>query len=115
MKHQNNQSTFIAFNHSLAVIRLLGPLLKRIEQHDRPLGKQLRAAASSVSLNLSEGRRHTGGNRRHLWQVAFGSLEESSACLHVAVAWGYLPDGAADEALALMDQLKAICWRLTGR
>ena len=67
MKHPNNQSTFIALNHSLSVIRLLVPLVARIEKHDRALGKLLRAAASSVSLNLSEGCGHTGGSRRHLW------------------------------------------------
>ena len=113
MKHQNNQSTFIAFNHSLSVIRLLVPIVARIEKHDRALGKQLRAAASSVSLNLSEGLRRTGGSRRHLWQVAFGSLQETGACLEVGIAWGYLAEGSADEVLDLIDQLRAICWRLT--
>ena len=115
MNHQNNQPTFIAFNHSLRMIQLLRPLVARIEKHDRALGKQLRAAASSVSLNLSEGRGHTGGSRRHLWQVAFGSLHETSACLEVAIAWGYLAQGSADEVQSLIDQLRAICWRLTGR
>ncbi len=79
----------------------------------RDLVKQLRRAASSVALNLSEGRKRRGGDRLHLWRIASGSAEETRICLHLAEAWGYVQAGEVSESLKLLDQILAICWRLT--
>jgi len=113
MNTERPPTTFHAFNLSLSLIRALVPLVAGIERHDRGLGKQLRSAASSVALNLGEGRKRSGGDRLHLWRIASGSAEECRVCLHVAAAWGHLPEGELSEALELLDQLLAICWRLT--
>ena len=115
MNTKRPQTSFHAFNLSLSLISALVPLVARIEQHDRDLGRQLRKSASSVSLNLGEGRRRTGKDRLHLWRVADGSAEESRVCLHVAAAWGYIVSAEADKALAIADQILAICWTLTHR
>lgn len=115
MNTKRPQTTFHAFELSLSLITALVPLVARIEQCDRDLGRQLRKAASSVSLNLGEGRRRTGRDRIHLWRVADGSAEETRVCLHVAAAWGYIDVADADKALALADQILAICWTLTRR
>ena len=115
MTNQQTPSTFDAFNLSLRLIGMLAPLAKTLQGHDRDLTKQLRRAASSVSLNLSEGRKRTGRDRLYLWRVAAGSADETRACLLVAQAWGYLPEDVLTEALDLLDRIVAICWRLTNR
>ena len=115
MNHKTTPSSFVAFNHAISLIRALRPLVAGISRHDRGLAKQLRAAGSSVALNLGEGRKRTKGDRLHLWRVAAGSAEESRACLHVAAAWGYIEESQAAAALDYLDQILAICWRLTER
>ena len=98
---------------SLDLIRLLRSVTARIERHDRSLGKQLRNAASSISLNLCEGSKRVGGDRIHFWRIAAGSAEETRGCLHVAEAWGYVNVADVLESLALLDSILAIIWRLT--
>ena len=115
MNSERQPTDFIAFNLSLELIRSLVPVLGRISKYDRDLEKQLRKAASSVSLNLAEGRKRTGRDRIHFWRIAAGSAEESRACLHVATAWGYLQTQDIHDPLDVVDQLLAICWRLTHR
>ena len=80
---------------------------------DGELARQLRRAASSVSLNLSEGRLRAGRDRKHLYRIAAGSAAETGAALQVAVSWGYVDATVAAEALATLDRLRAMLWRLT--
>ena len=115
MNTERPPTTFHAFNLSLSLIHALRPIVAGLEQRDRDLAKQLRKAASSVSLNLSEGRKRVGRDRLHLWRIADGSAEECRACLHVAAAWGHLNGNDIEEALAILDKLSAMCWRLTHR
>jgi len=46
---------------------------------------------------------------------AAGSAAEAGEALHVAVSWGYVDAGAASDALATLDRLRAVLWRLTHR
>ncbi len=87
-------------------MREMRPVLARIEAHDRDLARQLRRAASSVVLNLSEGSGSSGGTRRERYRNALGSARETTACLEVAVALGYVEtlDAAMLDAL---DHVKA--------
>jgi four helix bundle protein len=62
----------------------------QIDAHDRDLARQLRRAASSVALNISEGSGSRGGTRRERYHNALGSARESGTCLDVAVALGYV-------------------------
>ena len=102
---------FIAYEVSLDLIRTLRPIVPAIKKHDRDLADQLRRAATSVSLNLGEGRRREAGNQRHMYEIAHGSAGEVLTALEVADAWGYVIDHAA--ARALLDRLLALLWRLT--
>jgi four helix bundle protein len=77
--------------------RMLRPVLVAIERHDADLGRQLRRAASSVALNIGERSGSTGGTRTARYRTALGSARETSACLDVAEALGYL--GGVDEVL----------------
>ena len=113
MNNQPNLLRFGAFALSLDVIRCLRPLMAAIRSHDRSLEKQLREAASSVSLNTAESRGRNGKDRLHFLRIALGSAEETAACLHVADAWGYVK---AEQTAACMDKLShllAVLGKLT--
>jgi len=74
----------------LGVLRMLRVPMAQIEKHDSDLGRQLRRAATSVTLNLSEGSGSQGGIRRARYRSALGSAREVKACLESAAALGYL-------------------------
>jgi four helix bundle protein len=102
---------FIAYEVSLEVIMSLRSVVPKIERHDRDLADQLRRAASSVALNLSEGQRSAKGNKPKHYSIAHGSANEVKAALQTAVAWGWLDE--ASETLGKLDRLLALLWRLT--
>ncbi len=102
-----------AYTVSIALLRSLAPLLKRLSAIDPKLEDQARRAAISVSLNIAEARQRTGKDQRNRYRVSLGSAAEVGAALDVAVALGYLADGAAGAALALIDRVRAMTWRLS--
>jgi four helix bundle protein len=84
----------------------LRPVIEEIERRDSNLGKQARAALTSVPLNTKEGSGSTKGTRRARYESAHGSAREVSAALDAAVALGYVE--AMEPAIA--DRLcKVIC------
>jgi len=106
---------FIAYRIALEAARRLRPSLAAIRQQDRDLEKQMRRATQSIVLNLSEGDRRRGQDRLHLFRIAAGSAAEVKAALDLAEAWGYLSERQAEPARDQLDQLLAVCWRLTER
>ena len=104
---------FQALEDSLEVIRMIRGPVARLRLRDRALWEQIRGAASSVTLNLAEGRGRTGADRVHLWRVAAGSAQELRAALRVAMAWGDLEEAQVAGALQVLDRVLAILWRLT--
>ena len=106
---------FIAYQIALEAARRLGPNLAAVRQRDRDLEKQMRRATASIVLNLSEGDRRRGQDRLHLFRIAAGSAAEVKAALDLAEAWGYLSKGQSAPARDQLDQLLAVCWRLTER
>lgn len=104
---------FEALQLALELARTLGPLLAKVQQHDRDLVAQLRRAAASVPSCLSEGSQRAGKDRLQLYRIAAGSAAEVKVQLELAVAWGYLDAGVAASAIALADRMVAISWRLT--
>ena len=111
--NQSYSSRFDAQNLALDMIRSLRQPIERIQQHDPKLADQLRRAASAVPLNIAEGNRRAGKDKRYHWRVAAGSADEARYCLRVAEAWGYLAEEESDDALGLLDRLGAILYRLT--
>ena len=80
--------------------------LSRTLQLERPLKEQLARAASSVVLNLAEGRgRCTKADQKHFFYIALGSLRECQAILDLS-----LEPGCA--ACDLADVLAAHLWCL---
>ena len=61
---------FIAYNVTLELITALRPLVPLIERHNRELADQLFRAASSILLNLAEGKKFHNGNRRKHYEIA---------------------------------------------
>ena len=113
MSNQPPVLRFRCFTHSLSIIRALRPLLGSIKRHDASLVKQVRSAASSVSLNLAESRGRRGKDALHFQRIALGSAEETTACLLVAEAWGYVDNDDIAECLALLGHLQAMLGKLT--
>jgi four helix bundle protein len=79
------------YSVTIELVRELRGTAVQIERKDRDLGNQLRRAASSVVLNLSEGMYSRAGLRPARYHTALGSAREVAACLEVAAAWGYIP------------------------
>ena len=103
---------FQCYQLSLSAVRLVRPLIERIEVHDRDLGRQLRRCLSSVPLNVAEGSRSAGRNRQARYANAMGSARESTACLETAEALGYLDPEDLPMAVDRLDHIVAILFRL---
>jgi four helix bundle protein len=84
-----------------------------LQSNDRGLEKQVRAAASSVSLNTAESRGRTGKDRLHFLRIALGSAEETTGCLHVAEAWGYVTPEQTKPCMDKLAHLLAVLGKLT--
>ena len=99
-----------------AAVRTPSPLPwteERSRSRDPKLYQQIRASASSVPLNLAEGRRRSGKDRVHFWRIAAGSGDELRTSLRVAQAWGDVDRAGIAQALALLDRILAMTWRMT--
>jgi len=104
---------FDVLDISLEWIEALRPVVQRIQLCDADLARQLRKAASSVPLNIGEGRRREGKDRSHHWRIAAGSADEAQCCLRVARAWGHVKASDLAPVLELSDRILAMLWRLT--
>ena len=104
---------FDAFEVSLQTIHALRGPLARLARQDPDLGSQVKRAASSVCLNLSEGNKRTGKDKIHHFRIASGSAAEVRAALRVAEAFGYLEPETLAPSLQLLDRVLAMLWRLT--
>ena len=84
----------------------LRPVVAQIESHDRDLARQLRRAASSIALNVSEGSGCHGGTRRERYRNALGSARETGACIDVALAFAYVEEVDV-QLLDALDHIRA--------
>jgi four helix bundle protein len=98
---------------TLEAIQALKPIVRSISAHDRNLADQLKRAATSMALNVSESSYTKGGNRKAQLHIAAGSANESRAALRVACAWGYVDEGDTAQAEAKLDHCVAVLWKLT--
>ncbi len=104
---------FDALEIALRMVASLREPLRELQRKDPDLHRQVRRAAASVTLNLAEGRRRTGGDRAHLWRVAAGSADEVHSALRTAVALGDLREADLAECFELLDRVLAMTWKLT--
>ncbi len=98
---------------ALEMAAKLRPVLEALKRQDRDLEDQLRRAAASVVLNLAEGAGRRGKDRVQHYRIAAGSAGETAAGLRLGLAWGYLEAGQVENALARLDRVRAMVWKLT--
>jgi four helix bundle protein len=100
--------------HALALraIAELRPAVLGVKRHDRQLAEQLRAALSSMALNIGEAEYSDPGTKRARFHTAAGSANESRSALAVARAWQYVSEADVAEGLVLLDRVVAMFFRL---
>ncbi len=106
---------FLVLDLTITAIERLAPLVARIRRYDKDLAEQIRSAASSIALNIGEGNRSDGGNRRARFCTAAGSNSEVRAALRVAVAWGYVRADEVAPVEAILDRVAGMLHRLGAR
>ena len=106
-------TNFQALELILKAARCLRRALAQIASVDPDLARQFRRAMASAALNLSEGRRRSGRDRRHHYRVGAGSADEVVTCLRVAAALGYISLSSVEEPLEYLDHALAMLWNLT--
>lgn len=97
---------------ALDLIRALRPLCEQIARSSADLADQLRRAATSVVLNLGEGVRRTGRDKRRAYRIAAAEAQEVRAALEAAVAWGWVDEVAVTAARALADRVARVTYAL---
>ena len=78
------------YTEIITVLRELRPSIDQIERRDVDLGRQLRRASASAALNAAEAQGSRGRNQQLRFSTALGSMRETSACLDVGAAFGYV-------------------------
>lgn len=104
---------FITLEKSLTVLEKLAPLEPKIRQRRKSLADEIGRAAESVALNISEARQRAGLDRADLFRRAAGSASELTTALRIARARGYITQADYAAVDAVLDQVRALLWRLT--
>ncbi len=85
-------NNFIVYNVALELVRSLRPIIAELRTHSSNIADQIERAATSIVLNIGEGNRRAGKDRRKFFVMAQGSASEVLAALDVADAWGWIVD-----------------------
>ena len=100
---------------SMEMVREVSQVVGAYSRFDGALGSQLKRAAPSVALNLAEGMRRTGQDRRYLLGVAMGSAAEVETLMDVGVGMGIISEGQARPIAERTDRIQAMLYRLRQR
>lgn len=96
---------------SLLMIEALKPFIPLIAKYDRNLATQTQDAATSVVLNVAEGRLRQKGDQRRSFEIAAGSCNEVKAGLDVAEVWGWIKP--SKELREYNERCLSMLWRMT--
>ena len=107
--------SLIVADLSIELIEKLRPLVPRIKARDKSLADQIQRAASSIALNIGEAAYSDPGNRRARFHTAAGSAGETLAAVRVAVAWGIVTSADGEAAVALLNRILPMLWKLSRR
>ncbi len=99
----------LAVEAAIAVLKLVA----QVPSNLKFLADQARRAACSVPLNLAEGHGRSGGDRFYHYGVAYGSAKEAGSALQLLAAGGFVDARGAAHAEAMLDEVRAMTWRLT--
>ena len=78
----------------------------------RPIADQVIRAAASVPANIAEGEGRSGRDRFHHWRIAYGSAKELEVHLRLLLQAAAVDGPRAQEALARLDEVRAMLWRM---
>ena len=107
---------FIALDVAFEFARQLAPVLVALRRRDRALEDQLRRAAASVVLNISEGDGKSSlRDQARFFEIARGSCRETRAALKLAAIWRYVDEQQVAELDAIGDRVCALLSRLIAR
>ena len=96
----------------LDLIRTLRPLVDDLATRAPDLADQVRRAATSTALNLAEGVRRSGRDKKRAYRIAAAEAHEVRAALDVALAWGLVAAPAIAPAQALADRVGRVTYAL---
>ncbi len=112
MHHPLPQTGLIAHRKALEAAGIAISLVMRVPAPLKSLPDQVIRSASSVPANLTEGHGRTGRDRNHHWRIAYGSAKETDTHLRLLAQAGAIDIRRAETALGLLDEVRAITWRL---
>ncbi len=104
-------TNFVTYDVALDLVRSLRPIVEQLRSHSRDLSDQIERAGTSLVLNLGEGNRRAGKDRRRFFVMAQGSASEIQAALDVADAWGWTIEASA--AKQILERELRLLWGLT--
>ena len=97
---------------TLELITVLRSVVEEVRTRSPDLAEQIRRAATSVALNLAEGTRRGGRDKKRVYRIAAAETQEVKTALGVAAAWGYVTPATIAPALALAERVGAMTYRL---
>ena len=98
---------------TIAMVKSVHALSRKVQQHDPDLARQIRRASSSVALNALVGWYSRGGNRIARFSNALGEAKETMGTLDLSVACGYLLQAEGAQDLDRLDHIAAVMWKLS--
>ena len=104
--------TLIAQRKALEAAGLALRLATRVPAPLKTLADQVIRSASSVPANLAEGHGRSGRDRLHHWRIAYGSARETDSHLRLLLEAGAIDADRTRAALNLLDEVRAMTWRL---
>ena len=102
----------IAHDKALVAAGIAISLVMRVPAPLKSIADQVIRSASSVPANLTEGHGRTGRDRNHHWRIAYGSAKETDTHLRLLIGVGAIDLNHAEAAIQLLDEVRAITWRL---
>jgi four helix bundle protein len=98
------------YNVILEFLRMLVPVIRQIELHDRDLARQLRRSATSIALNTGDGSGSSKGTRTERYKNALSSARETGCNLDSAIALEYVRD-LDPQLLDRLDHIRAVLYK----
>ena len=87
-------------------------LLNGKQKFPGDIASQIKRAAISVVMNIAEGNGRAGKDRNYHFRVAYSSALEASVGLRLLAECGLANHKQISTALDLLDQVRAMLWRL---
>ena len=90
---------------AMELIEGLREIVARVRTGSPDLADQMRRAATSVALNVAEGTRRQGRDKKRVYRIAAAEAQELKTALTVAAAWGDVEAERIAAVLALAERL----------